>query len=170
MTENRFRTDEWCVRKAPHLKRRTRARELALQFLYQLDVHGEEVMSELHSFIQTHEKDQDIRDFASQLVKGTRQKLSEIDQKIQSVAQNWLVSRMAVVDRNILRLASYEIIFIDNISPRISINEAIELAKNYGDADSGAFVNALLEQIALRYAPPYKRLLMRRGKNPEPTQ
>lgn len=132
------------------MKKRTRAREIALQFLYQLDLRGDDLMAEAKSFVRGEERDSETARFALRLVEGTVEHRAEIDKMIQGVAQNWNISRMAVVDRNVLRLASYELLHCDDIPPKVAINEAIELGKRYSTQNSGAFINGILDKIMNR--------------------
>jgi transcription antitermination factor NusB len=81
------------------------------------------------------------------LVRGVTAERDEIDAKISSVAQNWDITRMAVIDRNVLRMASYELLYRDEIPPKVSINEAIELGKRFSTKNSGAFINGILDRI-----------------------
>jgi transcription antitermination factor NusB len=129
------------------LRKRTRARELALQALYQLDLRGPEVLEDIERLIALGDPQPDVRAFARTLVHGAWEHREELDQRIGAVAENWDVRRMAVVDRNVLRLASYELLYLDDVPPKVSINEAIDLAKRYSTADSGAFVNGILDRI-----------------------
>jgi len=131
------------------LRKRTQARECALKILYQVDIAGQNLKDAVDSFWLNFEADSDksLVDFVDILVKGVAENLQAIDAKIISFAKNWQISRMAVIDRNILRLATFELLFLEDIPPKVSINEAIELAKKYGDKDSGKFVNGILDKI-----------------------
>lgn len=129
------------------MKNRTRARELALQFLYQLDLVGEHVLEDLPAFLRQEESDAEACRFAKRIALGTHERHAAIDEVIQRVAQNWQISRMAVIDRNVLRLATYELLYCDDIPPKVAINEAIELGKRYSTANSGAFINGILDKI-----------------------
>jgi len=129
------------------LRKRTRARELALQALYQLDLRGAEVLGDIERFLSEREAEPEVRAFARLLIDGCWQHLAELDAAIAAVAENWDIRRMAVVDRNVLRLASFELLFLDDVPPKVSINEAIDLAKRFSTADSGAFVNGILDRI-----------------------
>jgi transcription antitermination protein NusB len=137
---------------------RRRAREFALQILYQLDVQ-EQLSDEQaigmfwKSFAATAEAEGalavdlgDIQPFAEKLVRGVREHLAEIDGQIQSASKNWRLERMARVDRNLLRLALYELKFVDDVPAKVAINEAIEIAKRYGTSESSAFVNGILDR------------------------
>jgi len=142
------------------MKKRTRAREIALQFLYQLDLRGDDLMAEAKAFVRGEERDSETARFALRLVEGTVEHRSEIDRMIQGVAQNWNISRMAVVDRNVLRLASYELLHCDDIPPKVAINEAIELGKRYSTQNSGAFINGILDKIKSRFADGRERSVL----------
>lgn len=131
------------------MKKRTRARELALQFLYQLDLVGKP-LDELDDFLRGEERDVETRRFAQRLVAGTLECRDDIDVVIQNVAQNWSISRMAVIDRNVLRLATYELMHCQDIPPKVAINEAIEIGKRYSTQNSGAFINGILDKIMNR--------------------
>lgn len=131
------------------MRKRTRARECALKILYQVDITKDSSKDIFKSFWQNMEKDTDknSRDFAGTLVNGVIDNLEIVDKEVISFAKNWQMHRMAVIDRNVLRLATFELLFIKDIPRKVSINEAIELAKKYGDKDSGKFVNGILDKI-----------------------
>jgi transcription antitermination factor NusB len=134
------------------MRKRTLAREYAIQILYQIDVTGDSYEMSVHNFWHAHNQEEiseDIRDFTGGLVKGVIDNLQAIDKKIAHYATNWELRRMAVVDRNILRLASYELLFREDIPPKVSINEGVELAKKYSDLNAGKFVNGILDKIKL---------------------
>ena len=132
------------------MKKRTRARELALQFLYQVDLLGDEARGELSAFLRMEERDAETCRFAKRLVEGALTEAQRIDDEIQAVAQNWHISRMAVIDRNVLRIATYELLECEDIPPKVAINEAIELGKRYSTQNSGAFINGILDKIKNR--------------------
>lgn len=132
------------------MRRRTKARELALQLLYQADVMKVSVKELVEDFFSTEpgsQEDPAVKDFAVDLVKNVCDNLSFIDETISKYATNWQLDRMAIVDRNILRMAGFELLFRDDIPPKVAINEAVELAKKYGDLESGKFVNGILDKI-----------------------
>ncbi|MEE9584356.1 MAG: transcription antitermination factor NusB [Candidatus Brocadiales bacterium] len=133
------------------MRKRTRARELALQALYQIEVRGQEVLEDAISFCVGKAVDEEVARFASELVKGCRGSIDEIDKEITSVAENWELPRMAIVDRCILRLSVYELLFRSDIPPKVSLNEAIELAKKYSTENSGMFVNGILDKVYARH-------------------
>ncbi len=101
----------------------------------------------LADFWENHPGKEEIRSFATKLVTGTSENLSSIDALLRKHADNWDLNRMAAVDRNILRFATYELLFLDEIPPKVTINEAIEIAKKYSTQDSGRFVNGILDRI-----------------------
>ena len=129
------------------VRKRTRARELALQMLYVLDQRGADFADQIDGLIDRGDPDVQVRIFARGVVKGAIENRERIDKQITDVAENWDLHRMAVVDRNVLRLACYEILFLDDIPPKVSINEAIELAKKFSTIESGSFVNGILDKI-----------------------
>lgn len=134
------------------MRKRTRAREFALQILYQMDITGDNCSASLDNFWQhqSEEKiDNDLKEFATGLVSGVKENLDKIDAKISQYAANWQLKRMAVVDRNILRMSCFELMFREDIPPKVSINEAVELAKKYSGLEAGKFVNAILDKVKL---------------------
>jgi N utilization substance protein B len=129
--------------------KRRKAREHALQLLFQLDVRKDKPSAAiLKHFWAEYNPDEEIKAFAEELVKGTYKHLSGIDSLIRKCAKNWSLDRMAVVDRNVLRMAVYEILHRMEIPSSVTINEAIEIAKKYGTDESGAFVNGILDRVA----------------------
>jgi len=108
------------------------------------------VLDDLGHFLEQSEAEPEVRQFARDLIQGCWSRRDELDGIIAAVAENWDVRRMAVVDRNVLRLASYELLFIDDVPPKVSINEAIDLAKRYSTIDSGGFVNGILDRIRVQ--------------------
>ncbi len=129
--------------------KRRKAREYALQLLFQLDIRKEKPTATLLKRFWTDEDpDEEVRAFAEEIVKGTFKHLPDINARVLASAKNWSLDRMAVIDRNVLRLATYEILYRVDIPPSVTINEAIELAKKYGTDESGAFVNGILDSIA----------------------
>jgi len=133
-------------------------REAAIQFLYQVDSYKPAQLEEaLAAFWKQNEIKPNVRDFANDLLKGVLPKLPEVDAKIRTLADNWDFERLAMVDRNILRLAVYEMLFRPEIPPVVSINEAIEIAKKFSSAESGAFVNGLLDRVKKELLRPARQ-------------
>ena len=139
------------------MRKRTQARELALQLMYQLDLRGDEILDEVNESLAPGAGDPEMLDFARELIHGCREKRAEIDRQIEEVAKNWQLKRMAAIDRNILRLATYELLYREDIPPLVTINEAIDIAKKFSTKNSGPFVNGILDNIRLRSAPPGKQ-------------
>ena len=161
------------------IRRRTRAREIAMQALFQFDLRGAVYDSPEQDYhlggtiddvcrrelLTTHgdeddagkleqkEKlgaaDREVLEFATRLAEGTLQHRDEIDEKLQKVTRNWDLRRMAIVDRNVLRMAVYELMFCDDVPPKVAINEAIEIGKKFSTANSGGFVNGILDRIRI---------------------
>jgi N utilization substance protein B len=127
--------------------KRTRARELAMQGLYQLDVQGPALLEFLGEFFIENESDSFIRKLASDWTKGTWENLTHCDELIAASVIKWHLSRLSTVDKNILRLAVYQLKFCPDIPPRVVINEAIELAKKFGTGKSPSFVNGVLDAV-----------------------
>jgi transcription antitermination factor NusB len=129
------------------MRRRTIAREFALQFLYQLDLRGESVMEDLEAFLKEATRDRQVQEFSLRLVLGTKDLRPELDEMLGKVARNWDLRRMATIDRNVLRMAIFELLYCEDIPPKVSINEAIELGKRFSTGQSGAFINGILDKI-----------------------
>jgi transcription antitermination factor NusB len=134
------------------MRKRTKAREYVLQMLYQVDITGWDWQEVLESFCANSDYADltgELKEFSSQLLGGVLQNLVQIDNKISQYAANWQLERMAFVDRNIMRLGCFELLFRSDIPPKVAINEAVELAKKYSGLESGKFVNAILDQIKI---------------------
>jgi N utilization substance protein B len=128
--------------------KRTKARERAMQALYQIDVAATDLDEALARFWRSFEPvEREVREMAEGLVRGVAGHRREIDEAIEGVSTNWRLDRMAKVDRNVLRLAVFELRWSD-VPVKVCINEAIELGKKYGSESSGAFVNGVLDRIA----------------------
>ena len=134
--------------------KRRKTREVALQFLYQLDLQGEDDPT-LHEdeFWARHPVDSETHTFGDALVRGTKANQTKIDQVISQFAEHWDLERMAVVDRNILRLAVYELLWTADVPPKVAINEAIEIAKKFGTKESSRFINGVLDRIHKELRP-----------------
>jgi len=129
------------------LRKRTKAREIVLQFLYQQDLRKDDWLSNISDFEALNESEDDVANFAVSLMKGTLENIATLDDLISKSAQNWQLKRMSMVDRNVMRMAAYELIYEPDIPAKVSINEAINLAKKYSDEESGKFVNGILDKI-----------------------
>ncbi len=128
-----------------------------LQFLFQSDFGDKDHRkNNLKQFLSDKENDPEGKKFASEIIDGTLSMLDEIDSVIKKAAENWVLERMAAVDRNILRFAVYELLQRKDIPPAVTINEAIEIAKKYSTLESAAFINGILDKIAQKAKPKQK--------------
>ena len=137
------------------MRRRSKARECALQILYEVEISRKDMKDCFENYWEDATLDDvpaddraDVRKFATELVRGVLDHMEKIDAEIEKYAEHWKMSRMAVVDRNILRLGTCEILFIDEVPSKVAINEAVDIAKKFGDAESSKFVNGILDKIA----------------------
>jgi transcription antitermination protein NusB len=128
------------------MTRRSRAREVAFQVLYQDDLNPRNNPAEGDRLIEKRLRMEDLVAFAKELVAGVRKNRAEIDAQIEAIAAHWSLKRMAATDRNVLRLGAYEILYFDT-PPRAAIDEAVELAKRFGSAQSAQFVNGILDKV-----------------------
>ena len=130
------------------MKSRRKAREIALTFLYQWDMRGEEVLPEIDEILVRDRRTDDVSAYVKLLVAGVIAESVEIDTLISDAAEHWSLHRMALVDRNILRMAIWEMGWRrDDIPAKVAINEAIEMAKRFSTEQSGAFVNGVLDRV-----------------------
>ena len=125
---------------------RHEARERALQILFQYDIHGRPGLW-LDMFWTENEATDEVKAFAERLVAGVLEKKKELDALIGKYATNWKISRMPIVDRSILRAGVYELLWMDDVPAKVTVNEAIELAKSFGDDDASKFVNGILDKV-----------------------
>jgi N utilization substance protein B len=125
---------------------RHQSRERALQILFQYDIHGQPGVW-LDEFWKQCKSTDDVKAFAEQLVKGVLEHKKDLDALIGKYATNWKVSRMQIVDRNILRLGAYELLWLDEVPAKVTVNEAIEMAKDFGDDEAAKFVNGILDKV-----------------------
>lgn len=125
---------------------RHQARERALQILFQYDIHGKPGIW-LDEFWKQAKVTEEVKAFTEQLVQGVLQHKKELDELLQRYATNWKVSRMPIVDRNILRAGLYEFFWMDDVPAKVTMNEAIELAKSFGDEAASKFVNGILDKV-----------------------
>lgn len=144
------------------MRPRSAARAVALQALYQFDLRGEDFAPELQTFLRDWAADSEVRAYAVLLIEGCRLALDEINDAVSAAAENWDLSRMAAVDRAILRIGAYELLYGQDVPPRVAVDEAIRLAKRFSTDDSGRFINGVLDKIMADAAPG-----ARRGAPPE---
>jgi N utilization substance protein B len=130
--------------------RRRKAREIALQILFQIEFNDSDLDLTLDRQLAFKSVEKDVENYSRWLIKNVIEHREELDQSIQSVSEHWRLSRMAVIDRNILRLAVFELCFEDNLAPAVVINEAIEIAKKYSGTQAATFINGILDAIKRR--------------------
>jgi N utilization substance protein B len=129
------------------MTRRSRAREVALQLLFQRDHNPSVDRAAIERFAQHRLRDPELQPFCLSLYNGVVNHLADIDQRLAAAAENWRLPRMAAVDRNVLRLGAFELLYTPETPPSVALDEAIELARRYGSADSPAFVNGVLDKL-----------------------
>ena len=129
------------------MRLRSKAREVALCLLYQVEIVKRDCAKVLQDYCEAFPQRKEVVNFSSLIAKGVLKNQPTIDSLIKKYAKNWEIERMAAVDRNVLRIAVFELFYLDDIPPKVSINEAIELAKRFGDVDSPRFVNGILDKI-----------------------
>jgi transcription antitermination protein NusB len=130
------------------MTQRTRGREIALQVLYQTEQNAGMAPAEIRRFVERRLLgDRKLVEFAEGLIAGVRDHQARIDEMISGVAENWRLDRMAAIDRNILRLGAFEMLFCPDVPTKVAINEALELAKRYSTAQSSRFVNGILDRL-----------------------
>ena len=129
------------------IRKRTQAREVALQLLFQHDLNPAVDRAAVERFVHDRLHEVSLEPFCLGLYEGTLAHRADIDARLTAAAENWRLPRMAVVDRNVLRLGAYEVLYTPETPPTVAINEAIELARRFGSADSPAFVNGVLDRL-----------------------
>jgi len=139
-------------------KRRS-SRELALKFLYQSELNEGNVDEQMESFMERNSYKDEIDVFMKELVEAVIKHKKEIDEIVQKFSDNWVLDRMTVIDRNILRIGTCELLFNFSTPPKVAINEAVDIAKKYGNEDSPEFINGILDKI-------YKEIGQKKGPLP----
>jgi len=129
---------------------RRKAREIALQVLYQIDASKIDVDEAIALFRDSFGMPQELVEFSTQLIKSTLDHIKEIDALIKNCSEHWSLERMSTVDKNILRMAVCEFLYCDDIPPKVTLNEAIDIGKNYGSDNSGSFINGILDAMYVK--------------------
>ncbi len=129
------------------MSRRRKAREIALQVLYQVDASKIDVDEAMELFRGNFGMPRETAEFSEQLIRYTLDHIKEIDDLITNCSEHWSLERMSIVDKNILRMAVYEFLYCDDIPPKVTLNEAIDIGKHYGSDNSGSFINGILDAI-----------------------
>ncbi|TEU09176.1 MAG: transcription antitermination factor NusB [Candidatus Aminicenantes bacterium] len=127
--------------------RRRKAREDTLRILFRLEFENRQIEKTLDQYWKSKKASEEIKEYSTWLVNGVISDQAKIDNIIQQVSEHWRISRMALVDRNILRMAVFELLYEENIAPAIVINEAIEIAKKYSGEEAATFVNGILDAV-----------------------
>ncbi|MBI4405289.1 MAG: transcription antitermination factor NusB [Deltaproteobacteria bacterium] len=136
---------------------RRQSRADALQILYLMDMNHELATDRALNYFKQYFANRTGEDkFCERLVRGVAEKLRELDAVLAGISENWRTDRMAIVDRNLLRMGTYELGFCDDIPSTVSINEMVELAKQFGSETSAAFVNGILDQVKVKLYRPSK--------------
>ena len=129
------------------MRKRRKSRECALQVLFQLNITKQEAIKALSQFQEHFSSDGEADEFLKRLVLGVLEHRQELDRLIEQYSENWRLDRINIIERNILRMALFEILYCEEIPPKVTINEAIDLGKRYGSGDSGGFINGILDRI-----------------------
>jgi N utilization substance protein B len=135
------------------MTRRSRGREVALQLLFERDQNTRLARDGIEQFVRDRIRDPELRVFCLSLYDGVTTNLIDIDTKLTAAAENWRLVRMSTVDRNVLRIGAFELLYTPDTPSAVALDEAIELARRFGTADSSAFVNGILDKIRLEAAP-----------------
>jgi len=115
--------------------------------LFQIEITGDDWRESLNHFWRDHPSDREVRSYATDLIAGTIDNMERIDAAIRKVADNWALERIGRVERNILRFATHELLFMPDVPPKVAINEAVEVAKKFGSEEAGRFVNGILDTV-----------------------
>ncbi|MEK0450099.1 MAG: Transcription antitermination protein NusB [Verrucomicrobiota bacterium] len=150
------------------MSKRRDGREAAVQYLYQRDIHGGDAPELLRDFWGVREANTGVREFAESLIRGFSEKAAEVDEVLKRHIRNFEVARLNTVDRNILRLAIFEMFHRLETPPIVAINEAIELGKKFGGEDSGKFINGVLDQVKTELTRPLRDAVTPYTKGPKP--
>jgi N utilization substance protein B len=129
------------------LGKRRRSREFALQVLYQLEITKQGALKAMVQLKENFSPEEGEDEFAKQIVMGVVERRQEIDRLIEERSENWRLDRMTIIDRNILRIAIFELLYCSEVPPKVTLNEAIDLGKRYGSEESGSFINGILDRI-----------------------
>lgn len=127
--------------------KRRRSREFALQVLYQLEITKQSALKAMVQLKENFSPEEGEDEFAKQIVLGVVERRQEIDRLIEERSENWRLDRMTIIDRNILRIAIFELLYCSEVPPKVTLNEAIDLGKRYGSEESGSFINGILDRI-----------------------
>ena len=145
------------------MSKRREGREAAVQYLYQQDIHGDHTTDLRPDFWAFREAKASVREYAENLIAGVNAQRTDVNARIVKYVENFGIERLAAVDRNILRLAIYEMFYCMETPPVVAINEAIEIARKFGGEDSSRFVNGVLDKIKGELTRPLREAVLPRG-------
>lgn len=131
--------------------RRRKARELALKMLYQMEVNGDSANAALEKYVKVFPYQDDVVGYARFLLNGVKKEQNKVDGFIEEASEHWKISRITYVDKNILRIAVFEMLYSPDIPPKVAIDEALEMGKKFGSEDSKDFINGVLDRILREY-------------------
>ena len=130
------------------------SRELVIQFLYLTEMNAGDIASQLEAFWESNpNKDEGVQTFTEDILNNIFEHKKEIDAQLEKYSDNWTLSRMTVIDRNLLRMAASELMYSKTVPPKVAIDEAVEIAKRFGTADSPNFINGILDRILKESKP-----------------
>lgn len=139
------------------MKNRRKARENAIKILYQLEMSGYSIEDCIKIYWEGNEEKEEIKDYSNYIARGVSAHIKDIDNKIQSLSKNWLLDRMHKVDKAILRLSAFELLFSQDVPYKVAIDEALELAKKFGTDESKKFINGILDKFYKEYVNKDKK-------------
>jgi N utilization substance protein B len=129
------------------------SRELVIQFLYLTEMNEGEIANQLKLFLENNPCQKDVQSFTEDILNNIFDHKEEIDARLEKFSDNWTLSRMTVIDRNLLRMAASELMYSKTVPPKVAIDEAVEIAKKYGSEDSPNFINGVLDRILKELRP-----------------
>jgi transcription antitermination protein NusB len=135
------------------MSNRRLSRELVIQFLYLTEMNEGEMANQLKAFWESNPCQEDVQSFTEDILNDIFDHKKEIDARLEKYSDNWTLSRMAVIDRNLLRMAASELMYSKTVPPKVAIDEAVEIAKKYGTEDSPNFINGVLDRILKELKP-----------------
>ncbi len=127
--------------------KRRLSRELVIQFLYLIEMNEGKIPDQLKLFWENHSAAEDVQSFSEDILQDIFDHKEAIDARLEKYSDNWTLSRMAVIDRNLLRMAASEILYSKTVPPKVAIDEAVEIAKRFGSEDSAHFINGILDRV-----------------------
>ena len=137
--------------------KRRHSRELVIQFLYLSEMNEGDVRSQLEGFWESNDSQPDVQSFSEDILNNIFDHKKEIDARLEKYSDNWTLSRMTVIDRNLLRMAASELMYSNAVPPKVAIDEAVEIAKKFGSEDSPNFINGVLDRLLKELKPELRK-------------